>query len=263
MEVNKGGSLKPREDFFNLEGELVSRYVWASQFVFAMTVIDIGCGAGYGSNYLAQSGAMTVTGIDSDLEALRLGRTIYQRKNLTFLNMDACNITFPSATFDIAVSFEVIEHLIDASEYLKGVSKVLKSSGIFLISSPNKGFTEIDYLDAKPRNHFHVREYYPKELCKLLEGFFKIKGIYYQCSPYSLIEAHRELDAYLRDTRIPRGLARHAPRRAKDAWLRMRGINPPKSTRGRWRDFEIAQVAEPNLITERHQVQMFLCGSKE
>lgn len=257
--VNRGGSIKPSGSFFELEGECVSRYVWAAELVQGKDVLDSGCGSGYGTMHLAESGAKTVVGIDSDGMAIRTAELNYRRENLKFLSMDVRKVSLPPASFDIIVSFEVIEHLDDAIGYLSGISRLLKDNGLFAISTPNKISTEIDYVNDEPHNPLHVREYYPSEMLELLEKFFKVRSIYFQRFPDYMIEAHRQLNSYVRSTRIPRTLVRLTPRSLKEFWLKRKGISPPQSTKGKWREFEIAEVPGTQALTELHQVQIFLC----
>src|SRR5918911_727457 len=47
-------------------------------------------------------------------------------------------LPFPNASFDIVVSFDVLEHIPDTDAHLAEVSRVLRPGGAYLIQTPNK-----------------------------------------------------------------------------------------------------------------------------
>src|SRR3712207_6038224 len=87
-----------------------ARYQFIRDTVRGKRVLDMGCGDGYGCDYLAQH-ASSVVGIDISQETIVQAQTRYQRPNLTFTTMDSTNLSFPAAHFDVVCSFEVIEHV--------------------------------------------------------------------------------------------------------------------------------------------------------
>ena len=84
--------------------------------------------------------------------------------------MDATKLGFDDETFDVVTSFQVIEHVRDSSKFLLEIKRVLKKTGIALISTPNKKTYSPNTL--KPENPFHVKEFYPDELNELLKTYF-------------------------------------------------------------------------------------------
>ncbi len=54
--------------------------------------------------------------------------------------MDATRIILQPEAFDAVVSFEVFEHLRDPVGYLESISQVLKSLGMFFLSTPNRRY---------------------------------------------------------------------------------------------------------------------------
>lgn len=75
------------------------------------TVLDLGCGEGYGSAILAPA-AYRVVAADYSLEAVAHARNKYARQNLAFVLCDAQRLPFRCDAFDALVSFEVIKQLI-------------------------------------------------------------------------------------------------------------------------------------------------------
>lgn len=133
-------------------------------------MLDAGCGCGFGDEYLARSGARGVVGVDISKEAVKFARTHYSVANLDFVVMDVRHLGFKDRSFGTIVSFEVIEHLSDSQNYLKGIQRVLKTDGVYIISTPNKKVSSAGL--EKPILPFHVKEFYPEELYSLLNKYF-------------------------------------------------------------------------------------------
>jgi SAM-dependent methyltransferase len=86
---------------------------------------------------------------------------------------DLRGIPLASRSFDLIVSFQVIEHLEDPSAYLEAISRLLTPDGTALITTPN-------LLTSDKINPFHVHEYQSEELSQCLLPYFdevKMKGV--------------------------------------------------------------------------------------
>jgi len=141
------------------------RYHFAAPLVAGRTVLDIACGAGYGSALLART-ATRVTGGDISPETLDHARRRYAAiGNLDFRQADCAALPFADASFDVVVSFETIEHIAAQETFVDEVRRVLRPGGLFVLSCPNKA----EYSDARGvTNEFHVRELYRDELAALV-----------------------------------------------------------------------------------------------
>ena len=80
--------------------------------------------------------------------------------------------------FDIIVSFETIEHIIEYKKFLNECSRVLKKGGTIVCSTPNKKFSS-SFL-KKQLNPFHVIEFYPEEFQNLMNDYFQNIKLYGQ-----------------------------------------------------------------------------------
>jgi SAM-dependent methyltransferase len=89
----------------------VARYAWALGHVAGKYVVDLGCGAGYGSFMLSWS-ASFVYGYDNSQEAVGYAQRNFAAPNSAFgyWDFDLEN-TIPPA--DVYIAFEVLEHLKD------------------------------------------------------------------------------------------------------------------------------------------------------
>ncbi|MDP3732507.1 MAG: class I SAM-dependent methyltransferase, partial [Candidatus Omnitrophota bacterium] len=144
-------------------------YRFAKDYVFNKEVLDIGCGEGYGSNFLAGF-ANKVVGMDYDKEIVSYAKNKYQKDNLGFYAMDAKDLSSFRNKFDIVCSFQVIEHIPDIKAFSENIKNLLSTKGIFICSTPNR-------LDASPNgdtplNRFHIKEYLINEFKELLGTYF-------------------------------------------------------------------------------------------
>lgn len=152
------------------------RYMFARPYCVRKRILDCGCGVGYGAHYLAASGAKEVTGIDFSEIAVKIAKKRFQSQNIHFMQMDATKLKFEDASFDIAVSFEVIEHLQNPDAYLSEMCRVLKKGSIYIGSTPNKKVQDLLYPpspNGKPGWKWHVTEYTNLEYKDILTKYFK------------------------------------------------------------------------------------------
>lgn len=149
--------------------EHMSRYVYASAVGYGARILDLGCGCGYGSHFLALQGAVRVIGIDKDPEAIDFARRNYNHPVLWFEVMDARDLKLDSS-FDLITCFELIEHIDAPDKLLESARTILEKDGLFLVSTPNKETYQAGGEGG--RNPFHHREYDLSEFCNLLKSFF-------------------------------------------------------------------------------------------
>ena len=165
-----GERIIPHAAFLDLPGDHVMRYLFAKKFVPGKVVLDAACGAGYGAKFLADNGTELVIGVDISHDAIGFAKRSYAQDSLGFCVQDVTNLAFPDKTFDVIVSFEAIEHIHDDKKYLRELARCLKADGLCIISTPNKLVTSPIW--KTPPNKWHIREYRPKELERILNIFF-------------------------------------------------------------------------------------------
>ncbi|MGC1122573.1 MAG: class I SAM-dependent methyltransferase [Candidatus Methanofastidiosia archaeon] len=161
MEFN---GIIPRRARHYIVQQHIMRYIFAAAFAKSKKVLDVACGASYGSCYLADYGAKCVVAVDISENALSYANTHYRRDNLYFLQGDAVHLPFHDSTFDVVASFETIEHITEYEIYLREMKRVLSPGGVFICSTPH-----IKYTKHPP---YHVKEFYPDEFFELLENTF-------------------------------------------------------------------------------------------
>jgi SAM-dependent methyltransferase len=143
------------------------RYAFARRFVGGKRVLDAACGEGYGTALLGTV-ASSVIGIDIDMATIDRARAAYgDGKRVQFIASSCTGLPLPSASIDVVVSFETIEHLTAADQLgmLIEFARVLTSDGILVMSSPNRRL----YRDARNYvNPYHLQELYRDDLARLL-----------------------------------------------------------------------------------------------
>ena len=156
--------------------EHLHRYFVCLDLVVGKSVVDIACGEGYGS-YLLAGSAESVVGIDIEPECISHAKNKHNKDNLTFLLGSCDKIPVDSQSVDIVISFETIEHHDRHEEMISEIKRILKPSGVLIISSPNR----LTYSDIPNyQNPFHVKELYYDELSQLLNKYFKCIEFYGQ-----------------------------------------------------------------------------------
>jgi 2-polyprenyl-3-methyl-5-hydroxy-6-metoxy-1,4-benzoquinol methylase len=141
----------------------IERYRFAASHAQGKTILDLGCGVGYGTCLLAKEDVSKVVGGDNDEESLAMAAGRYGGGKHVWVNLDALNLPFDDQTFDLIACFEVIEHVRTPSKLLGECKRVLKKGGLLILSTPND---ETHF--ALPRNPHHVGEFTPRSLTDLM-----------------------------------------------------------------------------------------------
>ena len=134
-------------------------------------VLEAGCGEGYGADLIAGV-ARRVVAVDYDEAAVVHARSRYPGVEVMRANLAA--LPLPDASVDIVVNFQVIEHLWDQGQFVAECARVLRPSGLLMVSTPNR----ITFSPGRdtPINPFHTRELNACELTQLLvdAGFSQV-----------------------------------------------------------------------------------------
>jgi SAM-dependent methyltransferase/predicted nucleic acid-binding Zn-ribbon protein len=157
----------------DLLNEHLARYRFANRVAAGMQkpvhILDAGCGSGYGTAEL--SAAASVTAADISAEAVVHAREHYRRPGAHFLQAACEAMPFAPGAFDLVLAFEVIEHLDSWRELLIEANRVLKPSGVLLVSTPNRDYYAESRGDAGP-NPFHRHEFDYEEFRQSLGAIF-------------------------------------------------------------------------------------------
>lgn len=142
------------------------RYVFAAPLCAGKSTLDIACGAGYGTAYLAPS-VSSIVGMDADADAVAYATANYHGRNLRFTVGNALGMPFSDGSFERVVSFETIEHLPDTHAFLREIRRVIRQDGLFVVSTPLVAET-----NPRPDNPHHTIEYSLRDFRQLLDEHF-------------------------------------------------------------------------------------------
>ena len=107
----------------------------------AKTILDAGCGSGYGLVLLHQAfKPRELYGFDILPDEVKLAR---QRKIPAIINVDSIVHTkFPSGKFDAIFEFTVLHHVPEWRQAMVEIQRILQPNGVFLASDLNKQLTD-------------------------------------------------------------------------------------------------------------------------
>ncbi|MCA0972809.1 class I SAM-dependent methyltransferase [Halobacillus litoralis] len=171
--------------------EHIARYQFALPYVSGR-VLDLSCGAGYGTHMIAKQRKNEVdeiVGVDIDEDIINYAKAKYYHPHSSFVVADATDQQLPEklGTFDAIVSFETYEHIEEEDQLLSNYKNLLRPGGTLIVSTPfGKG------RGIECGSPFHVHQITPEEFKGLFEDFQKREHFY---QDGVLIEPPRE-DVY-------------------------------------------------------------------
>lgn len=145
-----------------------------------LRILDVGCGAGLASEWLARRGAI-VTGLDAAGGALEAARAHAAEHGVSVDYREGTPEDFEAGGFDAVISLEVIEHVPPAERagFCAALARLAKPGGQVFLSTLNR--TRRSYLFAivgaervlrwLPRGTHDWKQFVtPEELGRLLRG---------------------------------------------------------------------------------------------
>lgn len=104
-------------------------------------VLDLGCGYGWHTKYVATHGAQAVIGIDISKKMIEKAQEINSDPKVTYLCGALEDMEFKAKEFDIIISSLVIHYIKDYEQLVAKVYDYLADNGIFLFSVEHPIFT--------------------------------------------------------------------------------------------------------------------------
>ena len=98
-------------------------------------VLELGCGSGGLASVLDEKG---VSIIASDIAQTAIDHAQKQHPDIDFRVHSGDKLPYDDQSFDIVMSFDVLEHLPNVDQHLSEVRRVLKPDGYYLLQTPNK-----------------------------------------------------------------------------------------------------------------------------
>ena len=191
--------------------EHVARYAFAVRYAGGRRVLDVACGEGYGSAALAAAGAAGVIGVDVSASACEHAR---QKYGLDARVGRAERLPIDTASIDLVVSFETLEHVAEPAAFLDECRRVLVPGGRVVISTPNRDV--YGHRTGEQPNPYHCSEMSQAEFTAALGSRFTGLRLFGQ----------RASD--------PAWFSRHTLSGDRTPWARFRGAERIRLTLQRW-----------------------------
>jgi ubiquinone/menaquinone biosynthesis C-methylase UbiE len=144
-------------------------------------VLDLGCGVGRNSIYLAKEG-FDIVGVDVSKSALKLANKWAEEErlsNVTFTLGTMVSIPFDDCHFDAVVSISVIHHGIkkDILTTITEINRILKKKGIFLANIASVEDPRYGEGEKTEENTFRILEAFEEYRFEELHHFFTRKEV--------------------------------------------------------------------------------------
>lgn len=105
------------------------------------TVLDLGCGFGSLTTYLADSGAKEVVGIDISEKMIEKAKNDNSRENVEYYVMAAEHLKELNKKFDIVVSCLALHYIENLDNLFASINNVLNQKGTFVFSMEHPIYT--------------------------------------------------------------------------------------------------------------------------
>jgi 2-polyprenyl-6-hydroxyphenyl methylase / 3-demethylubiquinone-9 3-methyltransferase len=140
-------------------------------------VLDIGCGGGFLSNYLAKAGFI-VTGLDAAAESLMIAQRYDATSSACYVMGDAYRLPYADNVFQAACAMDFLEHVDEPGRVLAEAARILEPGGLFFFATFNRnllswlfGVKGVEWFvkNTPPRMHILSHFIKPAELRTMCE----------------------------------------------------------------------------------------------
>ena len=97
-------------------------------------VLDVGCSSGYLARPLVESGARVI-GLELDADAAETARAVCEE--VLVGDVESMELPFASASFDVVLCGDLVEHLRDPGAALARLRPLLRPGGRLVLTTPN------------------------------------------------------------------------------------------------------------------------------
>lgn len=115
-----------------------------------LTILDYGCGTGDYITFPLAVAGHEVLGIDIHEPSIREAQRKYTLPNLSFRAGEIQDFRDEDLSFDLIVCSEVLEHLHNPSDFLAGLSPLIRPGGGLIVTTPN-GYGSFEMLTRLER----------------------------------------------------------------------------------------------------------------
>ena len=163
-----------------LRAESKTRNQWVYETLMTLNpraaVLDVGCGGGFLSNFLAEKG-LAVTGLDLSKESLEVAQIFDRSKSAKYVYGDAYLLPFADQSFEAVTCMDFLEHVSKPDVVLKEIARVLKPGGSFFFHTFNRNWLAwllvikgVEWFVKNTPKDLHILEMFikPSELIQMM-----------------------------------------------------------------------------------------------
>jgi cyclopropane fatty-acyl-phospholipid synthase-like methyltransferase len=196
----------------------LQRYEFAAKHLKSGRVLDIACGVGYGTHFIADNVTQITEAIGVDIceEAIQHAILHYSDRRVQFHQHDAMTFT-DDIGYDSIVSLETLEHVSEPATLIKHLYELLRSEGMFIASVPTTPGVDV--------NRYHFHDFTERSFRNMVRvhGFTEIASLI-QVQPYPLMKTLRREESRMQDMRqdLVSYYLHHPKALAKRLWSTLR-----------------------------------------
>lgn len=136
------------------------------------TILDVGCGRAWVAEYFLLKGVI-VHSLDVSFSNPANALNLFPSKLHSGIVADSFHLPYSNESFDCVIASEIIEHVVDPSDFIKELFRVVKKGGRLIITTPYKEKL-IYYLcihcNKKTPANAHIHSFDEKILENLYKG---------------------------------------------------------------------------------------------
>jgi 2-polyprenyl-6-hydroxyphenyl methylase/3-demethylubiquinone-9 3-methyltransferase len=150
---------------------------WVSEKLGALfskkiKILDVGCGAGFLANHLAEH-RHQVTGLDASTESLAVAKSHDLTSSVIYQKGDAYYLPFSDQSFDAVCTMDFLEHVEAPEKIVAEAARVLRPGGVFFFHTFNRNLLSyliilkgVEWFVKNTPKDMHLYSYFikPKEL---------------------------------------------------------------------------------------------------
>jgi len=156
------------------------------------SVLDLGCGTGRHTAYLAKKG-FDVVGVDVSKSALKMANEWVREEKMTdvaFVRGTMTNVPLRNSGFSLVISVSVIHHAVkkDIVKTIAEVHRVLRKKGLFLANIASVKDPRYSEGEKVEHNTFRILEAFEEKRFEELHHFFTKKEAFQMLSSFAEAE---------------------------------------------------------------------------